>query len=91
MIDLHAVHQALYAALKADDAVAEGRVYNHVQQNVEFPYLEISDAIDVEDDTSGTGDGSTPSYGLEHVVTLRAYTRNRGMKELFDIDRKSVV
>lgn len=66
--DLQAVAAAVRNRLIAR-SVAGGVVFDEVPEQTEPPYIEIGESVDVEDDT-------TLSDGIEHTLTLRAWSRN---------------
>jgi len=92
-VDIWAVQQRVYTLLKTAN-VASGAIYDHVPPNQwpneaisspPPPYVEIGEGLDVDDDTTGTGDGSVPSYGVLHTLTLHVWSRARGQKEIKQI------
>lgn len=58
--------------------IAAGRVYDHAPQDVVFPFVEIGESVETEDDNAA-------SQGVEHVLTLHVWSRYRGQKEIKDI------
>ncbi len=76
-----AVQAALVAALKGASAVTllladgAGSVFDHVPQKSPYPYLVVGPA------TARPFDGKTED-GMDQQVTLHAWSRERGMKEL---------
>ena len=71
------VQQALFSTLTTAD-VADGRIYDHVPQNVQFPYVQVGETDAQPDDLSGT-------VGISEFVTLHVWSRYRGQKELKQI------
>ena len=73
------LQQAVFAALTGD-AVLQGflgspaRVFDHVPQDSQFPYLVIGE------DATGPFDTKTED-GMEHRFTVHAWSRYRGLKE----------
>lgn len=72
-IDTWPVQVAVKAAL-AGANVCGGRIFDDAPPDVAFPYVEVGEAIDAEDDNS-------LSFGVAQVLTLRVWSRYRGHKE----------
>lgn len=76
-IDLFAIQAEMFDRMIAAQ-VANGRVYDDVPASVTTgggAYVEIAGGLDIEDDT-------TLSDGIEHIMTLHAWSQYRGRKEL---------
>ena len=78
-----ALQAAIFAALGADAGVKSligdpVRVFDHVPPESAFPYLVIGEA------TSRPFDAKTHD-GMEQTLTLHAWSRYRGLKEIKDI------
>ncbi len=77
------VQQAVYAALAASAALQAlignpARVYDHVPDNPAFPYVTLGDTV--------SGPFDTKSFaGRDQSVTLHAWSRYRGKKEVKQI------
>lgn len=74
-----ALQQAVFSALSGDAGVQAlvgnpARVFDHVPENTEFPYVTVGEATAV--------DGSTMAKdGQRHTITLHVWSRARGRKE----------
>jgi len=78
-----ALQTAIFAALSADADVKThigdpARIFDHVPPESVFPYLVIGEA------TSGPFDVKTHE-GMEQTLTLHAWSRYRGLREIKDI------
>ncbi|PRD51162.1 DUF3168 domain-containing protein [Phyllobacterium myrsinacearum] len=75
------LQKALLQALKADAGLNEWvnrRVFDHVPQQAEFPYVTFG--------TASTYDWSTSTErGGEHLLTLHVWTHRASRKTVFDI------
>lgn len=76
-INSFAAQTKIYQVLTAAN-IASGRVYDHAPQDVVFPFVEIGESLEMEDDNAA-------SKGVEHILTLHAWSRYRGQKEIKDI------
>jgi hypothetical protein len=76
------LQQAVFAALDGDaslDAlIGAGRVFDHVPENQDFPYVTVGEATAVDASTMGKD-------GQQHTITLHAWSRGRGRKEVKQI------
>lgn len=78
MNDHFSVQQALYAALVGAN-ICDGRVYDHVPQESQFPYVRIGEMTAVTSDVQCHN-------GSEEFVDLHVWARDkRGQKETKDI------
>ncbi len=73
------LQQAVYGALTGDAGVqtllgVPARVFDHVPQGSDFPYLVIGEA------TTGPFDTMTEP-GMEHRLAIHSWSRHRGLKE----------
>jgi Protein of unknown function (DUF3168) len=78
-----ALQTAIFTALSADAGVKAligdpARIFDHVPPESVFPYLVIGEA------TSTPFDAKTQD-GMEQTLTLHAWSRYRGLKEIKDI------
>jgi hypothetical protein len=68
------VQKAIHDALKAAPAIAGGRVYDHVPDGADFPYIEIGDEQIVDD-------GNTCDDGWEVFADVHVWSRSVGYPE----------
>lgn len=68
-----AVQEAIYARLAA--ALAPTKVYDHPPQQASFPYVTVGDDTQIDWDAKD-------APGLEHTLTIHAWSRYRGRKEV---------
>lgn len=68
---------AVYAALTGA-SVASGRVYDHVPQDVTFPYVEIGES-------SAQPDDAVLVEGTDELLMIHVWSRYRGQKECKEI------
>ncbi len=78
-----ALQSAIFATLSADAGVKSligdpARIFDHVPPESVFPYVVIGEA------SSGPFDAKTQD-GMEQTLTLHAWSRYRGLKEIKDI------
>lgn len=72
-----ATQTAIYSALTgaaAVTALVSTRVYDEVQQNATFPYIEIGEAV-------GEDWGTKTRHGLDQSISIHIWSRYAGMKE----------
>lgn len=77
------LQQAVFTRLGAFAAVTAlvgARIYDHAPQDVVFPYIVVGDTTANEFDTD-------TSSGADHTVTVHAWSRYRGRKEVKQIQR----
>lgn len=82
---------AVFAVLKANNAICNGRIYDDVPATVgalasDFPYVEIGETQAVADDTD-TFAGTTDD-GIVGYVTLHVWSRQRGKAETHAINQQ---
>jgi hypothetical protein len=71
-----ALRQAVVAALRADaglQALIGQRVYDHIPEREQFPYVSLRDQVRAYD--------TTTERGKEHTLQLNAWSRAEGSKE----------
>jgi hypothetical protein len=77
-----ALHAAIHDALVADSALATllggAKVYDEVPRQAAFPYVTLGECI-ITDCSTGT------EPGLEHQLTLHAWSRHGGHSEAHEI------
>lgn len=82
--------QAVFAALTAGNAIAEGRVYDHARQDVDFPYVEIGEGQIIPDDTTSETVAAGDA-GVSEFIDIHAWDRpsatagHRGFKRVKEI------
>ena len=70
---------AVYSVLiAASPAICGGRVYDHVPQDVSFPYVKIGESHSQPDDT-------ICDEGTDELLTLHVWSRYRGQKEIKEV------
>ncbi len=75
------LQQAVYAALRADSTLqaltgaTPARVFDHVPQDSDFPYVVIGEATTADWDTK-TEDG------MNQTLMIHSWSRHRGLKEV---------
>ncbi len=72
------IYQTLTAANTVTDLLGGPNVFDHVPANARLPYLTIGQSV-TRDWSTGTEGGS------EHIVTLHAWSRAGGRKEVLAI------
>jgi hypothetical protein len=75
------LQQAAYAALAGNGPLAAmigERLYDHVPQEVAFPYV-VVDQMQIRDWSTGT------ERGYEHVLMLHVWSRYEGKREIAEI------
>ena len=76
------IQTAVYSRLNGDSALGGliSGVYDHVPQEVAFPYVVVGDGQSNQWDTD-------TSLGAEHTIELKTWSRYRGRKEVKDIQQ----
>lgn len=81
------LQQAVYARITgASPAVAGARCYDHVPDDVVFPYLRIDGAQAMPD--TGTKNGASGDEGVISYIDIHSFSRYRGGKELLEISSR---
>lgn len=81
------VQQAVYARITgASPALAGGRCYDQVPDDVVFPFTRIDGAQSMPD--TGTKNGAAGDEGVISYVDIHSFSRYRGNKELLDISSR---
>lgn len=76
------LQQALYQALASDVSLTNqlggAKIYDHVPQRTNLPYVTIGMTLEQEWNTS-------TEEGREHVITFHSWTENKGRKQALEI------